>query len=108
MNWTTLYITGKSDFRREVLDKLDDSQLDFMPGYVDGTSGSGIYDLYWIRENSDLREVKNAIGSKLIWKYRLRFFCDLEEFLESVNQTPSVSDLSEEDKNLLTAMRKSA
>ena len=108
MNWTTLYITGRSDFRADVLDKLDDSRLDFMPGYMEGSTGTGIYDLYWIRENTDLRVVKEAVGSKLIWKYRLRFYNNLEEFIESRNPSRADREWSDEEKDLLTAMRQSA
>lgn len=108
MNWTTLYITGKTDFRADVLDKLEDSRLDFMPGYMEGTTGAGIYDLYWIKESTTLREVKDAIGSKLIWKYRLRFYCNLEDFIETINQPPAETEWTDEERNLLTAMRKTA
>ena len=108
MNWTTLYITGRTDFREDVLDKLGDSKVDFMPGYMEGSAGSGIYDLYWIKENTSLREVKDAIGSKLIWKYRLRFYSNLEDFIETMNQPPAEKDWTDEERNLLTAMRKTA
>ena len=107
MNWTTLYITGKTDFRSDVLDKLEDSKLDFMPGYMEGSTGAGIYDLYWIKENTTLRQVKDAIGSKLIWKYRLRFYGNLEEFIETMNQ-PAETEWTDEERNLLTAMRRTA
>jgi hypothetical protein len=104
MNWTTLYITGRADFRDEVRDKLADSKLDFMPGYVDGSTGNGIYDLYWINEHTKLRQVKEAIGGKLVFKYRLRFYTDLEEFIETTNQDESDDD----ERDLLALMRQSA
>lgn len=84
MNWTTLYITGKSDFRHEVLRKLEHSRINFMPGYTGGASETrDIHEMYWIDEKTGLRELKEAIGSKLIWKYRLRFYISLEDFIES-------------------------
>jgi hypothetical protein len=103
MNWTTLYITGRTDFREDVLDKLTDSKVDFMPGYVDGSTGNGIYDLYWIAEKTPLREIKEAIGSKLIFKYRLRFYTNLEEFIETAND-----EETSHERDLLSTMRQSA
>src|SRR4051812_3305010 len=81
MGWTTLYITGKADFREEIREKLEDSDLTFMPGYT-GTFSSGeeVHDLYWVDEKIKLRDFKEAIGSKLIWKYRLHFYPSLEAF----------------------------
>ncbi|SKC89713.1 hypothetical protein [Ohtaekwangia koreensis] len=99
MNWTTLYITGKSDFRNEVMKKLEHSRLNFMPGYTGGTSDKDVHDMYWVDDEIDVREFKEAIGSKLIWKYRLRFYVCLEDFIESKNMkdqdkfTPDEIDL---------------
>ena len=84
MNRTTLYITGRSDFRNEVLRKLEHSRINFMPGYTGGGADTrDVHEMYWIDEKTDLRELKEAIGSKLIWKYRLRFYITLEDFIES-------------------------
>jgi hypothetical protein len=108
MNWTTLYITGRSDFREDVHKKLEASRLDYMPGYIEGTAGTGIYDLFWIDDSIALKDIKEAVGSKLIWKYRLRFYNNLEDFIQSVNVAPPESDWSDDEKKLLTAMRQSA
>jgi hypothetical protein len=107
MNWTTLYITGRGDFREDVQKKLEASRIDIMPGYIDSSAGRGYYDLYWINEDVSLKEVKSAIGSKLVWKYRLRFHPNLEDFIQAVDKSP-VSDLTPEDYDLMEAMRKSA
>jgi hypothetical protein len=82
MSWITLYITGKSDFRDIVRKKLDHSALNFMPGYVENLIDNDYkHDLYWIDDTTDLRLINEAIGGKIIWKYRLRFFISLEEFI---------------------------
>ena len=83
MSWTTVYIKGLSDFREEVLRKLEHSDIDFLPGYTATSSATGTNDMYWVDEKVDIRNFKAAIGAKLIWKYRLRFFTTLEAFLES-------------------------
>ena len=106
MNWTTLYIAGNDDFREEVLRKLENSKIDFMPGYLEGGNGRGFCELYWVNEKHSVREFKEAIGGKLVWKYRLRVFTNLEDATASsafndVNFTP-------EEQLMLDAMRKSA
>ena len=79
MGWTTVYIRGKSGFEAEVLNNLQGSGLTFMPGY---SNEKGLA-LYWIGEQEILRSFKMAISSKTIFKYRLRFFTNVEEFIES-------------------------
>jgi hypothetical protein len=102
MQWVTIYITGKDDFREEVSKRLESSDLKYMPGY-NGGSAETFSDMYWIDERVDLREFKEAIGSKLIWKYRLRFFTSLEAFIESQNKTQK-ADFSAEERALLAEM----
>lgn len=76
MNWVTIYITGKTGFHQEILDSLEDTNLKIMPG----TTGSDQnVCLLWIDESVNLRELKKAIGSKVVFKYRLQFFNNLED-----------------------------
>ena len=79
MGWTTVYIRGKSGFEGDVLNSLEDSGYKFMRGY---SNEKGLM-LYWISEKEDLRSFKKAIGAKIIFKYRLRFFTNIEDFVES-------------------------
>src|SRR5690242_3865763 len=102
MNWNTIYIKGRSDFREEVRRKLEHSSLRSMPGYIESTSGRN--DLYWIDENVTLREFKEAIGSKLIWKFRLKFYSSLEAFIESQNSVRSTR-FTEEEIELIELMK---
>lgn len=83
MSWKTIYIVGKSDFREEVKKKLEHSSQRVMPGFIDSSSIETIHDLYWLDGRTDLRSFKHAIGGKLIWKHRLRFYHTLEEFLNA-------------------------
>jgi hypothetical protein len=109
MGWVTLYITGKGDFREEAGKKLEDSDLKLMPGYTGGSAGEGnlISDMYWIDEKVSIREVKEAIGSKLVWKYRLRFYTSLEAFIESQNTKKSSTEFTAEESALLAEMQAS-
>src|SRR3954469_8949692 len=83
MSWKTIYITGKGDFREEVKRKLEHSDQRYLPGFIESAPGQTTHDLYWLDGRTDLRTFKQAIGGKLIWKYRMRFFNTLEEFTAS-------------------------
>ena len=50
-----------------------------MPGYA---NEKGLI-LFWVDESESIRSLKKAIGSKTIFKYRLRFFTSIEAFVES-------------------------
>lgn len=100
MGWITVYITGKSDFREEVLKKLEASEVNFMPGYTGSSSDMEPHDLYWLDEKVDLRTFKEAIGSKLVFKYRLNFFTSLEAFIESQRNKNRVGDPAAEENDL--------
>ena len=105
MNWTTIYITGRPEFQGEVRKKLEHSNLYFMPGYVDTTIATATHDLYWLNDQTELREMKEAVGAKLVWRYRLKFYASLEAFLESqVNRTKG-TDLTQDDLDLMAHMR---
>lgn len=105
MGWVTIYITGNGDFREDVRERLDDSDLRIMPGYLGGTGESQFTDMYWVDEKITLREVKEAVGAKLIWKYRLRFYKTLEAFIESQNRNKKSSGFTEEERALIRQMQ---
>jgi hypothetical protein len=87
MNWTTLYIRGKPGFDFAVLKNLEHSNIN----YLYGTSLESEVSLYWIDEKSTLRDFKMAIGGKIIFKYRLRFYSTIEEMFESQPQLTETS-----------------
>lgn len=105
MGWLTVYITGKSDFREEVLKKLQGSDLNYMPGYTGASMDFDTHDLYWLDEKVDIRKFKEAIGSKLVWKYRLNFFTSLEAFIESQNAEKKSLEFTPEENALLAKMQ---
>lgn len=79
MGWTTVYMRGKTGSEEEVLKNLEHSGFTFMPGT---TNEKGLF-LFWIRDDENLRDFKKAIGSKTILKYRIRFYTNVEDFVES-------------------------
>jgi len=86
MNWNTIYITGKEGFEKEVLNNLEHSKIVFMPGSM---SELGNFSLFWISEKTPLRAFKKAIGGKTILKYRLHFYCSLEEANQATEKAVS-------------------
>jgi hypothetical protein len=106
MNWTTYYITGRTDFRHDVSKKLQHSNLNYMPGYAGGT-GDELQDMFWVDDTTSLRNFKEAIGSKLIWKHRLKFYACLEEFIEARNVKPQ-SGFTPDEIELINLMQGAA
>jgi len=70
--------------------------------------------MFWIEDASKLRSLKIAIGSKLIFKYRLQFFTDLDFHLKaekrqsaefSTVETEMVTKMVQwENENLIVAL----
>jgi hypothetical protein len=104
MNWTTIYITGKEDFRAEVRKKLEHGDQRFMPGYIENSSDLDTHDLYWLDGLTSVRLFKEAIGGKLIWKYRLRFFTSLEEFLAFEDRRKETVEFTDDELSRIAAM----
>ncbi len=103
MDWITLYITGEDGFKPEVARRLNHSDLNYMPGYIGSGAGSDDHDMYWVDKNVSIREFKEAIGAKTIWKYRIRVYCSLEEFIASRNN--ETESFSANDLALIREMR---
>ena len=104
MSWITIYITGKTDFREEVKKKLEHSDQRYMPGFIENGSGEMTHDLYWLDGLTDLRAFKEAIGGKLIWKHRMRFYSTLEAFIAS-QQPKKDNEFSEHEQAMIAEMQ---
>lgn len=103
MNWVTVHIKGRKGFKEEVERKLFASDLPLLPGYETGISANG-NEMYWVQEGTSIRQIKEAIGSKLVWKYRLQVVGEQQpKQPDSVEKTISLSD---SEKQLVTSMRK--
>ena len=87
MDWITLYIAGKPGFRQEVLENLDRSKFPYLPGTPENDSLC----LFWMKDSSSLRDLKKAIGSKTVFKYRLNFFPSLEKYFESIRDKHEIT-----------------
>src|ERR1044071_5062518 len=100
MNWKTVYIVGKGKFYDDVMRHLDRSGLQVMSGYHARQSGEQ-HELFWIPETMTIREFKEGIGAKTVFKYRLRFFESLEQFIETINS----NELTDDEKRKVEKMR---
>ena len=94
MGWITVYIKGKSGFEQDVLDKLNGSDFPFMPG----TSYEKGLMLYWIPEQKTLRSFKQAIGSKIVFRYRLRFYTNVEALIEQSHNGETDAEVRAEEQ----------
>lgn len=81
-HWIPVYVTGRDGFTEKLVEALSMSKLPFMPGYYHDSAARTAHTLIWIDEQTSLDKYKEAIGSRTIWKYRIRFFRILHEFSE--------------------------
>ncbi len=89
MGWSTLYAHGKPGFEQEVLNQLEHSSIGFMPGSMGSEENIA---LYWVDEHTNIRDFKKAVGSKLVLKYRIRFFDSLES-LQQYQESRLATDM---------------
>jgi hypothetical protein len=101
MGWITIYIQGKSGCSSEVLRNLEHSGVRFMPGSAYGEKNTA---LYWIDEKLSLRDFKKAIGSKTVFKYRLRFYTSLEKNSEFQTDLVDGNGLTPQEESLIREM----
>lgn len=105
MNWNTIYITGNDNFWEEVNKKLSQSTLSYLNGFMEQLANGQYQALYWLDNRIDLRDFKEAISGKVIWKYRLHFFRELEQPIENKEVNNKPETLSLKEHSLLNAMR---
>lgn len=108
MEWINVYITGQPGYKKEVARRLEGADLNFMPGYIGSSTGTDDYDMYWLDKSVELRQFKEAIGAKLIWKYRIQFYPSLEAFTSSQDKSRTNDAFTEKDLELIAEMRKAS
>lgn len=100
MEWTTIYIAGKPGFKDEVLENLERSNFPYMPGSPESDS---LY-LLWVDDRTALRDLKKAIGSKTVFKYRLNFYPSLEKYFESIRNKKKEIAFTPQEEALIQSM----
>ena len=100
MPWNTVYIRGRGDFQKAVISKLERTWLQGSP------EAKRDLVMFWLPATNTLRSLKVAIGSKLIWKYRLLFITNLNSHLKpkkdmsrefSISETDMISKMTQLD-----------
>ena len=99
MEWTTVYVTGKPEFEEDVVHNLRDAGFNFMEGTKEGD-----LTLFWIDEKATVRDFKKAIGSKTVFKYRLRFYSSQEAFLETTKDQEGENNFTPQEQALIRKM----
>ena len=94
MGWITVYIRGKSGFEQDVLDRLNGSDFPFMPG----TSYEKGLMLCWIPDQKTVRSFKQVIGSKIVFRYRLLFYTNVEALIEQRHNEKTEQRLKTEEE----------
>lgn len=94
MSWTTVYIRGRPDFQSAVVSKLEGLWLLGSPETEDGLL------MYWLPDKVLLKTLKRAIGSKILWKYRLHFITNLNNHLQQYHSY----QLSVEEREMINKM----
>jgi len=74
-----MYVKGRVGFKEAMQSKLDNSWLLGTP------EADHNLVMFWLMDPSRLREFKMAIGSTIIFKYRLQFITDLGKHIRSEN-----------------------
>jgi len=103
MNWNTVYIKGKTDFWEDVKERLEKSSLNCMVGNLEQLADGSYQGLYWVDEQADIQDLKEAIGAKLIWDYRLRFYTEAE--INQPEELVKKTRFSERESTLIQKMR---
>jgi hypothetical protein len=93
---------GKGKFHDDVMRHLDRSGLEVMSGYHTRQSTEQ-HELFWIPETMTIREFKEGVGAKTIFRHRLRFFESLEQFIETITVTST--EFTEDEKRKVQRMR---
>jgi hypothetical protein len=76
MSWSTVYIRGKDDFQAAIIKKLERTWMQGSPEV------EGDLVMFWLPYTATLQSLKRAIGSRLIFKYRLHFITNLNSHLK--------------------------
>lgn len=96
-----VYIQGKGRYRDKLRKALYKSDLIEGDHFIEGVNSLHEHkstSLYWRTTRITLKQFKQAIGAKLIWKYRLRFYTHIDELPK---QEKSSLEITQKDIDLM-------
>jgi hypothetical protein len=98
-----VYIIGNPGFLELLNKELQDNSL-YIRGQATVEVPEKEVQLYWIANRKSIGDFKRAVGADLVWKFRLRFYFDLENF----TREPEESDeWSADEKALMKKVMRS-
>ena len=104
MDLNPICIAGHSDFWEEVNKKLSRSGLKFITGDFERSPDNNFIGHLWIDANTDLEELKKAVGEKVVDKWGLSFYKEGEQAKKNHNQRTE-QKFSKEEITKISTMR---
>lgn len=104
MNWNTIYIKGKADFWEDVKERLQKAAINCMIGNLEQLPDGAFQGLYWLDHQAGIQDLKEAVGARLIWEYRLRFYTE-NEFNQPEELKQQKPRFTERERSLIQKMR---
>jgi hypothetical protein len=98
-----VYIIGNPGFTEQLNKELHDNSL-YIRGQATVEVPEKEVQLYWIANRKCIRDFKRAVGADLVWKYRLSFYFDLEQFTQEPEKS---EEWSADEKALMKKVMRS-
>lgn len=96
MKRSTIYINGKNGFEKVLRDRLDES-------WFSSRDSKKNLVIFWLDANTNLSDLKRAIGSNIIFKYKIQFSSDPDKF-HNTAQVKSTIQLTVKEKAIIVQM----
>jgi hypothetical protein len=97
--WEMIYISGKPGFINNLFKQLQHADIATLPGSTEGSQIAAI----WVLKGTDLRELKIALGSKFVFKYRLRFFQSYSD-LTGIEEPKPQQNFTKNEREMIRKM----
>ena len=95
----TIYILGKKGFRKYVSNQFGKKLPLAIPGHVMDQRPDKECIIYWLPESTSPKEVKRAVGAKILFKYRLHFFTSADAYyLHNVSANAELESEADTEK----------
>jgi hypothetical protein len=100
MSWITLYVSGRTGIELQLNRFMTKSGSDFLSGTV---NEQGLL-LYWVKQDFQLHKMKVAIGSKLLFRFRMRFFFSADTFTTARSKNKRLPYFTEDQEQMFREM----
>lgn len=97
--WEMIYISGKPGFINNLFKQLQNADIPTLPGNTEGSQIAAI----WVLKGTDLRKLKIALGSKFVFKHRLRFFQSYSD-LTGIEEPKPQQNFTKNEREMIRKM----